>query len=289
MNYGVLSLLPPIVAVILAIRSKNVILSLFCGGFVGVMIFCGGNPFLAVKSMIGDYLFVQLTDSYNAGVIVLVVFIGGFIKKILPKHLIEELPKVFGICSITIGITSILNVKTLPMVIMAIILGFVIGELCHLYDHVHDIFAFLLDKLPFHIEGNQEEYMHLYLLVVLMFSMSGMGLFGALTEGMSGDASVLISKSVLDFFTAVLFGAALGYAQSLICVPQLLILLACFFLAKAILPFVNSTMIADFKACGGVITMITGLTVSKILDVRAMNLVPALILVMPFVGLYAMI
>ena len=49
------------------------------------------------------------------------------------------------------------------MVIMAIILGFVIGELCHLYDHVHDIFAFLLDKLPFHIEGNQEEYMHLYL------------------------------------------------------------------------------------------------------------------------------
>ena len=126
-------------------------------------------------------------------------------------------------------------------------------------------------------------------IIVLMFSMSGMGLFGALTEGMSGDASVLISKSVLDFFTAVLFGAALGYAQSLICVPQLLILLACFFLAKAILPFVSATMIADFKACGGVITMITGLTVSKILDVRAMNLVPALILVMPFVGLYAMI
>ena len=195
----------------------------------------------------GDFMPVGVLT--NVCAVFIGTFIGGFIKKILPKHLIEELPKVFGICSVTIGITSILNVKTLPMVIMAIILGFVIGELCHLYDHVHDIFAFLLDKLPFHIEGNQEEYMHLYLLVVLMFSMSGMGLFGALTEG----------------------------------------ILACFFLAKAILPFVNSTMIADFKACGGVITMITGLTVSKILDVRAMNLVPALILVMPFVGLYAMI
>lgn len=80
MNYGVLSLLPPIIAVILAIKSKNVILSLFCGGFAGVLIFSHGNPFLAVKSMIGDYLFVQLTDSYNAGVIVLVIFIGGFIK-----------------------------------------------------------------------------------------------------------------------------------------------------------------------------------------------------------------
>ena len=80
MNYGFFSLLPPIVAVILAIRSKNVILSLFCGGFVGTLIFCMGNPFAAVKSLIGDYFFVQLTDSYNAGVIVLIVFIGGFIK-----------------------------------------------------------------------------------------------------------------------------------------------------------------------------------------------------------------
>lgn len=80
MNYGILSLLPPVIAVILAIKSRNVILSLFCGGLTGVLIFNHGNPFLAVKSMIGDYLFVQLTDSYNAGVIVLVVFIGGFIK-----------------------------------------------------------------------------------------------------------------------------------------------------------------------------------------------------------------
>lgn len=79
-NYGWLSLLPPIVAVVMAIKSKNVILSLFCGGLVGTLIFCMGNPFLAVKSIIGDYFFVQLTDSYNAGVIVLVIFIGGFIK-----------------------------------------------------------------------------------------------------------------------------------------------------------------------------------------------------------------
>ena len=80
MNYGILSLLPPIVAVVLAIASKNVILSLFFGGLTGALIFCGGNPFAAVQSMIGDYFFIQLTDSYNAGVIVLIVFIGGFIK-----------------------------------------------------------------------------------------------------------------------------------------------------------------------------------------------------------------
>ncbi len=215
--------------------------------------------------------------------------IGGVLKKYIPEYLKEELPKVFGICAFTIGINSVIQVKTLPMVIMSVILGFVIGELIHIDVIVKNIFSTFLKKLPFKIEGNYDEYMETYLLVVLMFSMSGMGIFGALTEGMSGDPSVLISKSVLDTFTAILFGATLGYAQTLVCIPQFIILLGCFMLAKTILPFVNDIMIIDFKACGGLITMITGLTVSKILKVKAINLVPALIIVMPLVALFHMI
>lgn len=80
MNYGFLSLIPPILAVIMAIKTKNVIISLFSGTFIGVLIVCAFHPMKAIQSLIGDYLFVQLTDSYNAGVIVLLVFIGGFIK-----------------------------------------------------------------------------------------------------------------------------------------------------------------------------------------------------------------
>lgn len=80
MNYGILSILPPLLAVILAVKSKNVILSLFCGGLVGTLILTACHPIKAVTSLIGDYYFVQLTDSYNAGVIVLLIFIGGFIK-----------------------------------------------------------------------------------------------------------------------------------------------------------------------------------------------------------------
>lgn len=211
--------------------------------------------------------------------------IGGSIKRYVPQSLNDELPKVFGICAFTIGIMSVIGVQTLPIVIMAIICGFVIGELLHIDKFVSDCFAKVLNKLPFQTDSDHNEYMELYLLVVLMFSMSGMGIFGALSEGMSGDSSVLISKSVLDFFTAILFGASLGYAQTLICVPQFIIFIICFFLAQAITPFVNEIMIADFKACGGIISMITGLNVAKIYKVRAINLVPALVIVMPLVSL----
>ena len=80
MDFGALSLLPSLIAIGLAIKTKNVIFSLFCGCLTGVLLLCHGNPFLASKALIGDYFFKQVMDSYNAGNIVLILFIGGFIK-----------------------------------------------------------------------------------------------------------------------------------------------------------------------------------------------------------------
>ncbi|WP_249260765.1 Na+/H+ antiporter NhaC family protein [Virgibacillus pantothenticus] len=78
-HMGVISLIPPIIAIVLAIIFRNVIVSLFTGIFVGLLMLTNGNPITATTSTIRDYLFPQLTDSYNAAVIVLLCFIGGFV------------------------------------------------------------------------------------------------------------------------------------------------------------------------------------------------------------------
>lgn len=78
-TYGMLSLLPAIIAILLAFITKNVIISLFLGALAGVFIINGMAPIDSVTTFIGDYVFVQLTDSYNAAVIALLVFIGGFV------------------------------------------------------------------------------------------------------------------------------------------------------------------------------------------------------------------
>ena len=44
-DFGFLSILPPLIAIILAIRTKQVIVSLFVGLFIGYLIISGGNPF----------------------------------------------------------------------------------------------------------------------------------------------------------------------------------------------------------------------------------------------------
>ena len=76
---GILSLLPILLTICIAVKTKNVVIALFIGVFSGVMVLVSWNPILSITTMIQDYLFVQLTDSYNAGVLVLLVFIGGFV------------------------------------------------------------------------------------------------------------------------------------------------------------------------------------------------------------------
>ena len=78
------SIIPIIITLILSLATRNVVIGLFFGILSGVVLINGINPLMAIDTLIGDYLIAQLSDSYNAAVIVLLVFIGGFV------HLMEK-------------------------------------------------------------------------------------------------------------------------------------------------------------------------------------------------------
>ena len=78
-NYGVLSLIPAILAVVLAFWTKNVVLSLIISLFTGALIIASWNPWTAMQDMFSNYLFVNITDSGNAQTIIMMSFVGGFV------------------------------------------------------------------------------------------------------------------------------------------------------------------------------------------------------------------
>ncbi len=81
-GYGVISLLPVVLTIILAIKTRSVIFALGVGVFTGVLIQMNGNPLTATTTAVKDYLIPQVMDSYNAGIIVLLVAIGGCVTMI---------------------------------------------------------------------------------------------------------------------------------------------------------------------------------------------------------------
>lgn len=164
--------------------------------------------------------------------------VGGLLGAILGKYIPEKiksfLPVVFSVCCLGIGISLIVQAKSLSAVMLSVILG-------------------------------------------------------ALTEGLSGDSGILIMKSILDFFTAMIFACTLGYLVSFIALPQFVICIALFFLASLIMPLVSPDMLCDFKACGGLITFATGIRMSGMKDIKSSNMLPALIFALPISFLWSLL
>lgn len=121
----------------------------------------------------------------------------------------------------------------------------------------------------------------------VLFCASGTGIYGSLDEGMSGDITILVSKSILDFFTAAIFAASLGYAVSVIAIPQFIFFWILFIFARFIIPFTTQNMILDFKACGGFLMLATGFRMAKIKMFPIADMIPAMIIVMSFSFLWS--
>ncbi|WP_142412914.1 Na+/H+ antiporter NhaC family protein [Hathewaya massiliensis] len=86
-KFGFLTLLPPIIAIVLAFIFKNVVISLFLGLLVGGFLLSlnGFNIFPAIINsftMIVHYLLNSLADPWNAGIILQCLTIGGLISLI---------------------------------------------------------------------------------------------------------------------------------------------------------------------------------------------------------------
>lgn len=73
--FGIWSIVPPLVAIFLAIISKKVVISLFVSIFIGGLIFNGGNPFAAVATTF-TWMKDVMVDEWNARFLVLVAFLG---------------------------------------------------------------------------------------------------------------------------------------------------------------------------------------------------------------------
>ena len=136
------------------------------------------------------------------------IFLGGIVGALggqkMSTELKEGLNMTFGIASMAMGVYAIAPLKNLAAVIFAVIIGTGIGLLCHLGKLINRG-AMAMQRLisrfvsaPDNFE--QQAFERTMVTVIVLFCASGTGIYGTLTEGMNGDATILISKSILDFF-----------------------------------------------------------------------------------------
>lgn len=234
----------------------------------------------------------MLTGPYiNATAVLLGGTIGALLSHRLPERVRSSMPSIFGLASLGIGILLVIKCVNLPVMVLATLVGTLIGELCYVERGISGAVNGLRKlaqkrRSASHALDAHESFIQSLVAIIILFCASGTGIFGAMREGMTGDPSLLIAKAFLDFFTAVIFATSLGFAVALISIPMLIIQLTLATCATLILPLTTPAMMGDFTAVGGVLLLATGLRICGIKMFAVANMLPALVLAMPLSALW---
>lgn len=216
---------------------------------------------------------------------------GALMGESLPEKLRERMPLIFGCAALGLGVALVVKVRFLPVPVLALLLGTILGEMFAIEDRLENIADLVRKKVDRWVTPksgilDRDAYMERYIALMIIFCVSGAGIFGSMNEGMTGDASLLIAKSFLDFFTAIIFAATLGVSVAALALPQFIIQTLLFFSAALIMPLTSPEMIADFSAVGGFLLLAAGFRLCSLVPFPLANMLPSLFLAMPLSGLW---
>ncbi|MCR5289004.1 MAG: Na+/H+ antiporter NhaC family protein [Treponema sp.] len=77
-HYGLLGIIPPVLTILLAFLTKDVVVSLFLGILSGALIVGGGNPFTALMNL-SDLIANSLADGWNIRIFLFCALLGGLV------------------------------------------------------------------------------------------------------------------------------------------------------------------------------------------------------------------
>ena len=71
-----MSLAPPVIAIVLALVTKEVYSSLFIGVLAGALLYSNFKPIEAINAIVNDGLIANVGDAWNAGILIFLVLLG---------------------------------------------------------------------------------------------------------------------------------------------------------------------------------------------------------------------
>ena len=221
----------------------------------------------------------------NACSVALGGILGALMENRIPEGFKDNMNLIFGLSSMAMGVASVVHMGNMPAVVFAVILGTGLGLAVKLGDRIAAGAGLMQKGMARLLPGTGRQaggdFTAALVTIIVLFCASGTGIYGSMVSGMTGDHSILIAKSVLDLFTALIFACSLGPVVAAVALLQGIIMLGLFFCAGLIFPLTTPTMINDFKACGGFIMIASGFRIIKVRMFPTADMIPAMALVMP--------
>jgi len=211
------------------------------------------------------------------------VLVGGVVGTVLgdrlPARLRENVVRGVGLFVLAMGAKFAFETSNLLYMLGAMLLGGIIGALLGVEDRLNALGELLQRRLA---RARRSSVAEAFVTAAIVFCVGPLTFLGSIQNGLTGDASLLTVKSVLDGFTAIALSATLGWGV-LLTIPLILLYQGGLAVGASLFAgLVSDLQLREMSAVGGLLIIGVGLKLLVIRDVKVADFLPAII-VSPFV------
>ncbi len=213
------------------------------------------------------------------------IIVGGTLGLLFKKGLSEKLAKTvmagLALSVLLVGILSAIKAGNVLYVIIAIVIGAIVGELAD--------FEALLTRFSLFVEakaGKSDSGLSQgFVTASLLFCVGSMAILGSLDAGLKGNYDVLFAKSVLDGIFSLIFASTLGAGVLFSAFPVLIYQGSITLLAVFVKDLLPLSVVADMTGVGGLLLIGLGLNMLELTKIKVANFLPALFIpvLIPFI------
>ena len=211
----------------------------------------------------------------------LAIVAGSLLGLVLQRGIGEQCKQTIlqgvGLSILLIGWKNALLADNLLVVILAMVIGGLLGEGFRIEDRLEALGRWLEGRVASK-SGNTRSLARGFVTASLVYCVGSMAIVGSLESGLSGQHQTLFAKSILDGVISVVFASAMGigvlFSSLAVLLYQGLLTLGAILLK----PLLTSVAVAQMSSVGGLLIVAIGLNMLGLTTIRVGNLLPAIFL-----------
>ena len=222
----------------------------------------------------------------NAAAVIIGSLIGMVVKKGIPEKVRSAVMVGVGLCTIYIGVSGMLSGENVIVAVLSILVGVIIGTLLDIDGGLARLGGAIEKKFG---KKSDSSVARGFVSGSLLFCVGAMAVTGSLASGLTGDHSIIYTKSVLDFISALMLTASLGIGVGLSAVSVFVFQGAIVLLAQVLAPVLNASAINEMTCVGSLMIIALGFNLIGIAKIKIANFLPAIALAPVFSWLAALL
>ena len=211
----------------------------------------------------------------NAAAVIIGSLIGLLVKKGIPEKVRSAVMVGVGLCTLYIGVSGMLSGENVIVAVLSILVGVIIGTLLDIDGGLERLGGAIEKKFG---KKSDSSVARGFVSGSLLFCVGAMAVTGSLASGLTGDHSIIYTKSVLDFISALMLTASLGIGVGLSAVSVFVFQGAIVLLARVLAPVLNASAINEMTCVGSLMIIALGFNLIGIAKIKIANFLPAIAL-----------